>query len=80
MSEQAVRLENWEMISNPWKMKQYLHGEVYGHPRLPDGRLVTTSAVIELHDNVAVTKSGTIYQLGRQRKQTVAAAIPCLSV
>jgi hypothetical protein len=80
MSEQAVRLENWEVMSNPWKMKAYLCGEVYGHPRLPDGYVVTTSAVVEVHDDVAVTKSGTVYHLGKQKKQAVSAAIPCLSV
>ena len=79
MSEQAVRIENWEVFSNPWRMKQYLRGEVYGHPRLADGRVVTTSAVIELRDDVAVTKSGTIYQLGKRKTQAIDAAIPCLS-
>lgn len=80
MSEQVVRLENREVFNNPWKMQRYLHGELYGHPRLPDGRAVTTSSVIELRDDVAVTKSGTIYRLGKQRKQTINAAIPCLSL
>ncbi len=30
MSEQAVCLENWDVVNNPWKIKRYLHGEVYG--------------------------------------------------
>ncbi len=80
MSEQTVRLENWEVFDNSWKMKRYLHGEVYGHPRLPDGRMVMTSSVIELRDDVAVTQSGTIYRLGKQRKRTINATIPCLSL
>src|SRR5271156_5007942 len=48
----------------------YLHGEVYGHPRLTDGRMVTTSSVIKLRDDVAVTQSGTIYRLGKCLPET----------
>ena len=58
MSEQAVRIENWEVFTNPWKMQRYLHGEVYGHLRHPDGRIITTSAVTELREDVAMTKPG----------------------
>jgi hypothetical protein len=79
MSDQAVRLENWQVINNSGEKKAYLCGEVYGHPRLPDGRLVTTSAVIELHDDTAVTRSGTVYRLGKQREQAFNKAVPCVS-
>lgn len=80
MSEQTIRIENWQVATNPWTRKQYLHGEIYGHPDFPDGHTVTTSRLIDLRDDVAVTKSGTIYQLGRRRAKTLNPAIPCLSV
>jgi hypothetical protein len=80
MLDQTVRIENWEVVINLGQAKQYLHGEVYGHPHFPDGHTVTTSGLIDWHDDVAVTKSGTIYQLGKRRKQILNTAIPCLSV
>jgi hypothetical protein len=80
MSNQVIRIENWEVITNPFKMKQYLHGEVYGHPEFQDGRAVTTSSLMDLRDDVAVTKSGTVYRLGKRKNQAFNKAIPCLSV
>jgi hypothetical protein len=80
MSDQTIRIENWEVVTNPRNMKQWLHGEVQGHPRFPNGSLVTTSILMELRDEVAVTKSGTIYQLGRRRKKHFNTTIPCLSM
>ena len=80
MPEQTIRIENWEVIINPCKMKQYLRGEVYGHPNFSDGQTVTSSGLMELRDDVAVTKSGTIYHLGKRKKQSLNAAILCLSV
>jgi hypothetical protein len=80
MSDQSVRIENWEVVTIPWQSKQYLHGEVYGHPQFPDGHTVTTSRVIDLSDEMAVTKSGTVYRLGRRKKPALKSAVPCLSV
>jgi hypothetical protein len=79
MSDQTIRIENWEVVTNPWNMKQWLHGEVQGHPRFPNGSLVTTSTLMELRDEVGVTKSGTTYQLGRCRTQNWNTTIPRLS-
>jgi hypothetical protein len=76
MSDQTIRIENWEVVTNRWNMKKCLHGEVEGHPRFPNGSLVTTSMLMELRDKVAVTKSGTIYQLGRRRTQDFNTTIP----
>jgi hypothetical protein len=69
MSDQTIRIENWKVVTNRWNRNQCLHGEVQGHPRFPNGSLVTTSTLMELRDEVAVTESGTIYQLGRRRTQ-----------
>ncbi len=66
MSTQGIRIENWVVFTHFGKAKQYLRGEVYGHPSFHDGQLVTTSAVIELGDSAAVTTSGTVYRLGRR--------------
>jgi len=80
MPEQTIRIENWEVVTNPWKMKQYLRGQVYGHPNFPDGHAVTTSRLMELRDDGAVTKSGTTHHLGKRKKQGLNAAVSCLSV
>jgi hypothetical protein len=80
MSDKTIRIENWEVITNPFTMKRYLHGEVYGHPEFTDGRTVTTSTLMELREYVALTKSGTVYQLGKRKSQAFNKAIPCLSV
>ena len=80
MPEQTIRIENWEVIINPWKMKQCLHGGVYGHQNFFDGQTVTSSGLMELRDDVAVTKSGTTYHLGKRKNQSLNAAVPCLSV
>ncbi len=68
MSDQTIRIENWEVITLPSNSKPCLYGEVQSHPRFPNGSLVTTSTLMELRNEVAVTRSGTIYQLGRHRK------------
>ena len=79
ISEQKIQIENWEVIINPWKMKQYFRREVYGHPNFSDGQTVTSSGLVELRDDVAMTKSGTV-QLGKRRKQDLNKPIPCLSM
>ena len=66
MSTQGVRIENWVVFTHFGNAKQHLRGHVYGHPAYLDGQLMTTSAVIELDDNAAVTTSGTVYRLGRR--------------
>jgi len=70
------RLENWILVSrkdlygNP---HQYLLGNVYGHPEanrdsgvLCDGHNIMTSNIvsIDIDEKIAVTKSGTVYELG----------------
>lgn len=40
-------------------------GLVWNHPTLKDGTLITTSQVIEFHGGRIVTRSGSIYLLGR---------------
>jgi hypothetical protein len=40
-------------------------GLVWNHPTLKDGTLITTSQVMEFHGGRIVTRSGSIYMLGR---------------
>lgn len=40
-------------------------GLVWNHPTLKDGTLITTSQVMEFHGGRIVTRSGSIYLLGR---------------
>ncbi len=65
----GIRIENWEIITLPWEKKHSLHGQVYGHPRVPDGNSVTTSILRDLREDTAVTNSGTVYLLGKRKEQ-----------
>ena len=38
-------------------------GHVFGHPQQPDGTLITTSQVMHYDGRVAITRSGTRYEL-----------------
>lgn len=68
----CVRIENWSVVTNPLAesfMAPELHskclsGNVYGHPRKPDGRHVRTSAIVGCEGRVVSTMSGNDYLLG----------------
>ena len=56
-----VRLDPcWPVLPGP----RY-RGIVWNHRTLRDGTLVTTSAVVELKDGRILTRSGSLYALGR---------------
>ena len=64
----VVKIQNWS-ISNtrPYDPPGYsiaLGGAVYGHPRFPEGHLVTTSS-IRSSEGRLVTTGSTKYRLGR---------------
>lgn len=80
MTRQVVRIENWNVITHPYNKKRYLHGEVYGYARFSAGYVVTTSSLKDLRGDVAVTNSGTIYQLGERKKHSSTVSLLCLSV
>jgi hypothetical protein len=49
-----------------------LHGKVWGHPRIDDGHRAVTSEIVSAPEvvqegSLLVTKSGTIYELGKPR-------------
>lgn len=60
----VIRIENWAVV---WD--QRLNGEVYGHPRFPEGKVVTTSPIVKYdkEQNTFRTQSGSVYQLGEPR-------------
>lgn len=65
-----IKMHNWliggkEAYSPPEDQVKVIQGEVYGHPRFPDGHKINTSALIECWSRTAVSKSGTRYVLGR---------------
>lgn len=72
-AKQTARLEKWGLrldeAVDPYKAPETvpvrLVGYVYGHPRVPDGTLVSSSTVIELDvkNSLAETKN-TTYTLG----------------
>jgi len=67
-----VRIENWSVchskggLYDPPEMWQpCLSGNVYGHPRKPDGHSVSTSPIVDVNGRLITTATGTIYLLGQ---------------
>jgi hypothetical protein len=66
-----IKLENWYItgIENPYQApelrKLYLVGNTTGHPLHKDGKLVTTSSIVNANGRVVHTSSGSGYELGR---------------
>ena len=70
-----AKLENWVLhthTDSDGKPFQYLTGNVFGHPKadwfrkdLTDGHKIITSKIVslDLENNVAITQSGTVYEL-----------------
>ena len=63
----AYRLENWSYVTaHQNKGKSGLHGDVYGHPKIPDGKTIVTSTIVDYDEtfNLFITISGSHYELG----------------
>ena len=70
-----ARLEKWTLHTRQYSngtTSQYLTGNVFGHPKadyfrkdLTDGHEIITSNIVklDLENNVAITQSGTVYEL-----------------
>ena len=60
-------LRNWSIVANDRRpggaAQERLVGYVYGHPGQADGTWVVTSIVVRRDNHIAVTKSGTEYEL-----------------
>lgn len=68
----GATLENWSVVyhvNSPYDAPELwgraLHGFVYGHPRIPDGKEVTTSKIVGISERKILTNSGTAYTLGK---------------
>lgn len=67
-----IRLERWAVVdSQPFDVFRApecavpcLRGEVFGHPRHPNGTRVTTSPIVGRDGDRVVTASGSVYELG----------------
>ena len=70
-----IRMENWSIVQlgvDPYQppevQPQGLNGNVFGHPRFPDGEQVTTTAIVSgatCDGRITVrTRSGSEYELG----------------
>jgi hypothetical protein len=62
-----VYLERWGVTKHPRHpaCEPCLRGLVYGHARFRDGESVISSPIKELRNGRVVTRSGTVYQLGK---------------
>lgn len=69
--EAAPRLEDWTIVGSG--DNRYLEGVVSGHPKLPDGNLITTSRLLWLSpDEKQARTRSRVYHLG-SRRQTMQA-------
>lgn len=72
-----VLLQNWfvryrhldDFYRAPELNYKVLAGEVYGHPRFPDGKSVKTSSIVAVNGRRVTTAGGTTYLLGRVQKE-----------
>jgi hypothetical protein len=71
--DDVVVLQNWfvrdrhmdDFYSAPECNYKVLAGDVYGHPRFPNGHSVKTSRLISVKGRLVTTSGGTTYQLRR---------------
>jgi hypothetical protein len=55
-----IKIENWSIVNkDPFKApelrKQYLQGNVYGHPKHEDEKLIITSSIVKEKDGFVIT-------------------------
>ena len=59
-----AKIENW--FRGEYDL---LYGEVYGHPKLPDGAFIRTSSVIKFDPNTKEAETlNTVYKLGKPKE------------
>lgn len=66
-----IHIVKWSIKSSsnlpyaaPECLRQHIHGDVYDHPRFPDGENVTTSAITKVDGPYVQTESGSTYVMG----------------
>ena len=72
MKENAIKLDNWSVISNQFRLSPYTAPELIGvclqglaenHPRLGNS-FIRTTEIVEVEGRYVKTRSGTVYKLG----------------
>jgi hypothetical protein len=69
--EDTMRLEEWSVCIvgdhyvAPENCFRAVQGKVYGHPHRPDGTMMRTSALADVHGMDVSTASGSTYRLGK---------------
>lgn len=62
---EAVFIENWDVHASDREPLPYLSGVSLGHPRIPDGRVMTTSPVLWLDADAKLARTvSRWYRLG----------------
>lgn len=64
------RLEQWT-ITDVDGSGPRLFGTAYGHPRIIEGHRVSSSRIVRIDGNTAVTETGTEYTLGTPNPEAV---------
>lgn len=65
LPKQTARLENWYVYDS-----DRVVGDVYGHPRFPDGHHIITSTIDKMSEAESVCETlNTIYTLGAKFKR-----------
>ena len=66
-----IRIERWAVkpargsdFSAPEVRGIRLRGDVFGHPRHPDGNRVSTGPIVKVEGRTVTTESGSVYVLG----------------
>ena len=67
-----MKIENWSIVvlnCDPYQPPETqisgISGQVYNHPTYKDGKHITTSKIEDFKDGCVVTRSGSIYELGK---------------
>ena len=80
-----MKMENWCVCSTdndpylaPECVLKKLRGNVYGNPKFGEGDLIVSSPLVELDlkENRAVTKSGSVYELGEVDQEWIKRFVP----
>ena len=71
-----MRIENWSITGNgpyiaPEQRHQQIAGEVFGHPKIEDGKFIRTSDIEKIDGSKVTTYSGSVYTLGEPKEEYV---------
>jgi len=65
-----VRIEDWALVPRShYPGDLCLHGVIFGHPKHDDGKQVRTSVIVGKVGKFIQTAGGSLYELGKVRKE-----------